>query len=251
MGCLWPALSDGICKQSIQIALRFLNMLRKIYSELLAKHGCQGWWPTRRFGYHPGNKSRKLSEEEMLEVCVGAILTQNTSWKNVEKALAELFSARVMSLEKLAGIRREKLEMLVRSSGFYRQKAERLQLFCRHVLSQYGSFSSMFKKKLGDLRNELLSLKGIGRETADSMLLYAGRKPVFVVDAYTKRLCARLGICDENIKYDELQEVFHRELPRDHKVYNEFHALIVREGKNPETPLVAGRSHAGYKKAEQ
>jgi len=199
--------------------------LYSIYKQLLKKHGPQGWWPTRRYGYHPLNKTRKLSEQEKLEICVGAILTQNTNWKNVEKALDSLFAAKAMDLRKLAAMPRARLEKLIRSSGFYRQKAERLQLFCRHVLENHGNFSTMFKKKLAPLREELLSLKGVGPETADSMLLYAGRKPVFVVDAYTRRLCNHDG------DYHELQAEFHRQLPNRHEVYNEMHALMVKEGK--------------------
>lgn len=205
--------------------------LKQLYEKLLAQHGVQGWWPTRKCGYHPSNKTRKLSEDEMLEICVGAILTQNTSWKNVEKALTNLFAADAMTLRKLAIPRREKLERLIHSSGFFRQKAERVQRFAQHVLKNHGTFSMMFKKKLEPLREELLSLKGIGPETADSMMLYAGRKPIFVVDAYTKRLCSRFGMCDEKISYDELQRRFHDELPRDHKIYNEMHALVVIEAK--------------------
>lgn len=199
--------------------------LYALYKQLLKKHGPQGWWPTRRYGYHPSNKTIRLSEEEKLEICVGAILTQNTNWKNVEKALDSLFAANAMDLKKLATMPRARLENLIRSSGFYRQKAERLQLFCRHVLREHGSFEAMFKHKLEPLREELLSLRGIGPETADSILLYAGRKPVFVVDAYTRRLCKHKG------DYHELQEQFHRQLPRDPRIYNEMHALIVKEGK--------------------
>lgn len=200
--------------------------LHTLYKKLLKKHGPQGWWPTRRFGYHPTNKTRKLSEEEKLEICVGAILTQNTNWKNVEKALNNLFAAKAMSLKTLATMPRAKLEKLIKSSGYYRQKAERLQLFARHVLKNHGNFSNMFKKKLEPLREELLSLKGVGPETADSMLLYAGRKPIFVIDAYTKRLCK------SDCEYHELQERFHKELPNKQEVYNEMHALIVEELKN-------------------
>ncbi|MEM4266335.1 MAG: endonuclease, partial [Candidatus Woesearchaeota archaeon] len=180
--------------------------IKSLYEHLLAKHGPQGWWPTRNMGYHPSNKSRKLSEDEMLEICVGAILTQNTAWKNVEKALDNLFSARAMSLRRLASMPRARLAQLIRSSGYYNQKAERLQLFARHVLKEHRSFSRMFKQDLEPLREELLSLKGIGPETADSMLLYAGRKPIFVIDAYTKRICAREGICKPDVEYHELQE---------------------------------------------
>ncbi len=213
-------------------------MLKKLYDELLAKHGPQGWWPTRSQGYHPSNKTRKLTEADQLEICVGAILTQNTSWKNVEKALDTLFAADTMSLRRLENLRRENLEQLIRSSGYFRQKAERLQLFAQHVLKQHNNFSTMFKKKLEPLREELLSLKGIGPETADSMLLYAGRKPIFVVDAYTRRLCARRGMCDEKMGYHELQKIFHRQIPHNQSIYTELHAPIAADGKNdPRNPL--------------
>jgi endonuclease-3 related protein len=206
-------------------------MLQQWYAQLLKKHRPQGWWPTRKYGYNPANKTRKLDENEMLEICIGTILAQNTAWNNAEKALTALHTHDALSLKKLANLRREKLEKLIHSSGFFRQKAERLQLFARHVLEKHGSFSTMFKKKLEPLREELLSLTGIGPETADSMLLYAGRKPIFVVDKYTKSLCAKLGLCNEKISYDELQQLFHEKLPRDHRVFNEMHALIVAEGK--------------------
>ncbi len=205
--------------------------LKILYKQLLKRHGPQGWWPTRKCSYHPSNKTRKLSEEEQCEICIGAILTQNTNWKNVEKALQNLFAANTMSLQRIATIRREKLEQLIRSSGYFRQKAERLQIFARHILKNHGGFSTMFAQQTQKLREELLSLKGIGPETADSMLLYAARKPVFVVDAYTKRLCAKLGLCDENIDYHKLQKMFHEQLPRKQEIYNEMHALIVEEGK--------------------
>jgi endonuclease-3 related protein len=205
--------------------------IKQLYGRLLEKHGPQGWWPTRKTGYHPLNKSRKLSENEMLEICIGAILTQNTAWKNVEKALANLISSNALDLKKLAVIKQSKLAQLIRSSGYYNQKAERLQLFARHVLKEHGSFSRMFRKDLEPLREELLSLKGIGPETADSMLLYAGRKPVFVIDAYTKRICSRLGICEADADYHELQSKFHSSLPPDAELFNEFHALFVEEGK--------------------
>jgi endonuclease-3 related protein len=203
--------------------------LYALYKKLLKKHGQQGWWPTRKTGYHNSNKTRKLSEKEMLEICIGAILTQNTSWKNAEKALNNLFEAKLASLQRIASTRHALLAKAIKPSGYYNQKAERLQSFARHVMHKHGSFTKMFRKELPQLRKELLTIKGIGPETADSMLLYAGRKPVFVVDTYTKRLCAKNGInCGD---YHTLQAMFHKQLPQNHKIYNEFHAVIVAEGK--------------------
>lgn len=167
----------------------------------------------------------------MLEICVGAILTQNTNWRNAEKALNNLFANNALSLDSLANIRRQKLAKLIRSSGYYNQKAERLQLFAGNVLAMHGSVSKMLKQDTQTARQELLSLKGIGPETADSMLLYAGRKPVFVVDTYTKRFCSKIGMCKKDIDYHELQTKFHKSLPKDHKLFNEYHALIVHAGK--------------------
>lgn len=208
------------------------HQLMQIFNHLFKNYGPQGWWPTQSHSYNPANKTRKLSESDMLEICVGAILTQNTAWKNVEKALAQLIATKNLDLKKLAHIRREKLAQLIRSSGFFNQKAQRLQLFCRHVLKHYSSFSKMFRKSLEPLREELLSLKGIGPETADSILLYAGRKPVFVIDAYTKRICSNLKICKPDVDYHNLQARFHEQLPKNHELFNEFHALLVEHAKN-------------------
>lgn len=198
-------------------------MVRKIYNMLLKKYGKKqtgdlsfaDWWPM----------SGKFKPKE-LEICVGAILTQNTNWKNVEKALENLIKAKMLSAEKIASANLSLLEELVRPSGFYKQKAKRLKEFCRFVVDFDGDF---YKNVT---REQLLKLNGIGRETADSILLYACSKPVFIIDAYTRRLFSQLGLITGNENYDELRKMFEERLPRDVELYKEFHALIVEHEKN-------------------
>ena len=217
-------------------------MVLKVYRTLLARFGEQGWWPTTPEGspeavYRLTNKSRSLSEKEKFEICAGAILTQNTSWTNVKKALASLHRENLMSPEKILQVRFPKLARLIRSSGYFRQKAKKLRAFCRYLVERYhGEVSELLAEPLPDLRNELLNLHGVGPETADSMLLYAGGKPVFVVDAYTRRIGRRLGFFRTE-DYHEAQKFFEINLEnipakRRAAYYNEYHALLVELGKN-------------------
>ncbi len=186
--------------------------LTTVYNKLRSHYGSQDWWPA----------------ETPFEVILGAILTQNTNWNNVEKAIANLRQADALTLDAILCLDREALEQLIRPSGFFRQKAERLQLFCSHIREQHnGSLDHLFGQKLDVAREELLSLKGIGPETADSILLYAGQRPSFVVDAYTQRLFGRLGVFSGKEKYDEIRALFMGNLPREISLYNEYHALIV------------------------
>lgn len=205
----------------------------QLYRELYQRHGPQGWWPTKSKGYHESNATRSFSDSELLEICIGAILTQNTNWSNVEKALASLFEAGVMSVAALSQMDELALAQLIRSSGYFRQKARKLRIFAGHVLARHGSLKEMFAPmhSTNELREELLSLWGIGPETADSILVYAARRPSFVIDAYTKRVCAARGLCAPDIDYHTLQSFFHKQLPPDVKLFNEFHALLVAEGK--------------------
>ncbi|MBI3412707.1 MAG: hypothetical protein HY051_01330 [Candidatus Aenigmarchaeota archaeon] len=205
--------------------------LLKIYQKFLRAYGPQGWWPTTRNGktdYYGG----PANEKERLEVCLGAILTQNTSWKNAGKALRNLHRHSLIDAGKLARIKQNKLAEIIRSSGFHNQKAERLKIFCNHIQKNYnGSLKKLFAKDVDKLKKELLGLKGIGPETADSMMLYAANKPVFVIDAYTKRIFSSLGYLGLKANYDEWQRLFHENLPTDAKLFNEYHALIVEHGK--------------------
>ena len=163
---------------------------------------------------------------------VGAILTQSTAWRNVERAVAKLKTARVLSAKRLASLQPHVLQRLIRPAGYFRQKAKRLQTFSRWYLSAYGANARrMFRRNCWFLRHQLLQIAGIGPETADSMLLYAGDQPVFVIDAYTRRIFTRHQLIDGDESYDTLQRFVMDRLPEDPQMFNEFHALLVRVGK--------------------
>lgn len=186
-----------------------------VYRNLLNEFGRREWWPAHR-NFRP----------KEWEVCAGAILTQNTNWKNVERALDNLNAGKITSPESVIKTDLRKLEELVRPSGFYRQKAARLKALAQFVVS-YGSFRKFVKNVE---REELLKVKGIGFETCDSILLYACGRPHFVIDAYTKRLVKMLGIRTKT-DYESLRAYFEKSLPKDVSLYKEFHALIVEWGK--------------------
>ena len=209
------------------------DTVRGIYSRLHSFFGPQGWWPVYTDngpGYHPGDFSYPRTERQMVEIAFGAILTQQTAWKNVEKALKNLMDEDLIDLEKMANISDERLQKLIVPSGYYRQKAERLKAFSRFVLENHGDMRSMLSLPIEELRRELLSVKGIGKETADSIILYSGRRPIFVVDAYTFRVMERIGLMEKR-DYDMLQDLFQGSMEPDHRVYNEYHALLVELGK--------------------
>jgi endonuclease-3 related protein len=179
--------------------------------------GPMRWWPART----------------PFEVIVGAILTQNTSWGNVERAIANLRSAQMLRPSAIAAARISRLATLVRPSGYFRQKAKKLKAFVRFLQGEYGgSLKRMFDTPTGVLREQLLAVHGIGPETADSILLYAGNHPVFVVDAYTHRIFGRHGITNGKPEYESVRALVEAALPRDSQLLNEFHALIVNTGKN-------------------
>ncbi len=195
-------------------------MLYKIYKKLLKYFGPQGWWPIGGV-YNPSKKH--FSEKEKFEIIVGAILTQNTAWNNVEKALSNLRKENLLELEKIATANLKKLQTLVMPSGFYKQKAKRLKNFTKSIRT-IVLIENM-------LREEWLKINGVGPETADSILLYALGKPYFVSDAYTKRLVNRLGIFNSQ-DYHEIQNFFEKNIPKDVEIYKEYHALIVALAKN-------------------
>jgi endonuclease-3 related protein len=191
--------------------------LLEIYNKLYSFYGPQHWWP----GGSP------------FEVAVGAILTQNTNWSNVEKAIANLKAARVLSASALYRVPAGELALLIRPSGYFNIKAGRLKAFLSFILTAYsGSMKKMGKGDTASLRQELLKVHGIGPETADSILLYALDKPVFVIDAYTKRVMSRHGILAHGASYDEYQQMFHELLAKDVRLFNEYHALLVMVGKD-------------------
>jgi len=192
------------------------NQLQKVFSTLLTTYGPRHWWPG----------------ETPFEVCVGAILTQNTNWGNVEKAIANLKAADRLSITGMHSLVPDELAALIRPAGYFNVKARRLQAFTGFVQQNYhGSLDRLFTGPWQETRQELLAVKGIGPETADSILLYAGQKPSFVVDAYTRRIFSRLGLVDNQVSYDRLRDYFMDRLPLDTALFNEYHALIVELGK--------------------
>lgn len=191
--------------------------LLRLYRTLLRRQGHSGWWPG----------------ETPFEVCVGAILTQNTSWANVEKALAELRRRRVLSFRGLRALAPRRLAPLLRSAGTYNVKARRLLAFVEFLGREYGGeVARMRREDRFTLRKKLLAVPGVGRETADSIALYAAGLPLFVVDAYTRRVFSRLGLIRGDESYDEIQRFFMRALPEDAALYNDYHAQIVRLAKD-------------------
>ena len=203
-----------------------------ICNSLFSKFGPQHWWPVTPEGnLHPEYTGGPKNEKQQLEICFGAILTQNTSWKNVEKAIINLNKNKLIDIKKIKNIKNKKLALIIKSSGYHNQKAKKLKNFCDFLLTDYnGSLKKLFKNNIEKLRNELLSINGIGPETADSIILYAAKKPVFVIDAYTKRVLNRIG-CKEKT-YDGLQRLFMQNLPNSEKLFNECHALLVELGKS-------------------
>ncbi len=192
------------------------QILMNIYQILYQAYGPRHWWPG----------------ETDFEVMVGAILTQNTSWRNVEKAIQKLKGKGALSPEGIRRLKPSRLASLIRSSGYYRTKADRLKTFVDFLFEEYGgNLGRMRRGSLEKLRRELLGVKGIGPETADSILLYGLRKPIFVVDAYTKRILLRHGLISQKASYEEIQKLFMDHLPSDKKLFNEYHALFVHLGK--------------------
>ena len=190
--------------------------LGRYYQRLLEALGPQGWWPA----------------ETRLEVILGAILTQNTTWRNAALAIAKLREAGLLDLHRLREEPEWRLQALIRPAGFFRQKARTIQAFIDWLEANHGgSLRRMFARPTGELRSALLNLKGLGPETVDAILLYAGRKPLFVADAYSRRILERHGLLAAGSTYGEAQEFIHRHLAPDPVVYNEFHALLVEAGK--------------------
>jgi endonuclease-3 related protein len=164
---------------------------------------------------------------------IGAVLTQNTSWKNVEKAILNLKKRKLLSFKRLRDISPAELSEEIRPAGYYNIKADRIKHLIRFIAATYnGNIKRLINDKTQSLRQGLLAVKGIGHETADSILLYAARKPVFVIDAYTHRILVRHGMAWDEATYQELQELFMDNLPEDSDLFNEFHALIVETGKD-------------------
>ena len=212
-------------------------VIRKIYNCLFTSYGPQGWWPLTELrkkggtnpektgsvmGYHPADYTYPQTRNQQFEIICGALLTQNTSWIQVEKTLLNLKQIHSLSSESILSLDQETLKEAIRPAGYYNQKALRLKTL------------ACWFSELGDrvpAREELLSLKGVGPETADSILLYTFKQPSFVVDAYTKRIVTNLGLADEKASYNEIKTLFEENLPEDLAVYQEYHALLVEHAK--------------------
>lgn len=212
------------------------KILSIIYRKLYRSFGPQHWWPAtppKRGGEaRPFRKPIRGRPADPFEVIVGAILTQNTSWRNVEKAIDHLKKEKLLTPAALHQLPHQKLAALIKPAGFFNIKAKRLKNFLDFLFSRYnGRLGSMACVESGRLRQELLAINGIGPETADSILLYAFDKPVFVVDAYTKRIFSRHKIIGHAETYDQIQARFMSRLKRDKSLYNEYHALIVQCAK--------------------
>ena len=215
-------------------------LLMNIYQKLYQAYGPRDWWPA----------------ETSFEVMVGAILTQNTSWRNVEKAIQKLKGKGVLNPEGIHDLKKTQLASLIKSSGYYRIKADRLKAFVNFLFEEFdGDLKRMGRERLGELREKLLGVKGIGPETADSILLYGLKKSIFVIDAYTKRILSRHKMILENTAYEEVQKLFMEHLPLDEKLFNEYHALLVHLGKTvckkiPRCDICPLRDKIGNKKWE-
>lgn len=192
------------------------KLLNSIYHHLYQKYGPQDWWPG----------------DTDFEVIIGAILTQSTSWTNVEKAIHNLKKENLLSPKGLLRIDEKRLAQLIHSSGYFNVKAKKLKAFIHFLFEKHhGNLKKLLEQPWQKLREELLSVYGIGEETADSIVLYAADQPSFVVDAYTKRIFYRLGIIQEKTSYAETREIFMKYLKSDTALFNEYHALIVAFGK--------------------
>lgn len=193
-----------------------VNIFQEMYNRLFRYYGPQNWWPG----------------ETPFEIMVGAVLTQNTNWANVEKAITNLKERGFLEFSGLYAASLEELADCVRPSGYYNIKARRLHNLLQMIAEQYeGELDNLLADSTHSARSNLLTVKGVGPETADAILLYCGRHPVFVVDAYTHRVFSRHGLVPEECDYKELQDAFTARLPQDWRLYNEYHALIVMVGK--------------------
>ena len=195
-----------LCKGNIT------EKLYVLYNQLLAQHGNRKWWPA----------------DTPFEVALGAILTQATSWRNVEKALENLRNAGAFTPEEIASISQAALERLIRPSRYFRMKAQKVRAFVDYITER--PMHVMFRQDVPELREELLTIYGVGPETADTIILYAAGKPSFVVDSYTYRLFSRLGWVEGNYNYEKLRALFMDNLPHEVDLFNAYHALIVGHG---------------------
>ncbi len=215
------------CRQIFFMDRIRFDQLKSIYKLLLSRFGPQGWWPGRT----------------RTEIIIGAILTQNTNWQNVEKAILNLKKARLLNFSALDQGSERAVAGLIRPAGYFNVKARRLKNFVKFFIEDMNSsWKALRVMPFDELRQKLLAVNGVGPETADSILLYALDRPTFVVDAYTKRIFSRYGLIDGSADYGQIQRLFMDHLPADVKLFNEYHALIVRLAKEHcrSRPICAG-----------
>ncbi len=209
--------------------------LINIYNTLLKKYGKQGWWPLTDIdgcnptktgcikGYHPNDYSYPKNKQQIFEICMGAILTQNTSWANVEKAILNLKEKQLLNPNNILNTKKEIISECIRPAGYYNQKADYLKNFSNFFINIKNNVPT---------REQLLTIKGIGKETADSILLYAYNIPSFIIDTYTKRILKNINLINqEDNNYDKIKEKIENELKKDTIIYQEFHALLVEHAK--------------------
>jgi endonuclease-3 related protein len=193
------------------------EILQEVYRRLMARYGPQHWWPAK----------------EPFEVIIGAILTQSAAWTNVEKAINSLRDAGKLSSGALRRTPEPEIARLIYPCGYYNVKAQKLKAFAAWLGERYGDdLDILFYNSIDDLRRQLLGVYGIGEETADSIILYAANKPIFVIDAYTRRIVGRMGLAPQSRRYSVYQHLFMTNLPPDAGMYNEYHALLVRHAKD-------------------
>lgn len=214
--------------------------IQQLYQILLDQYGPQGWWPLSysvnslsndfdEKGYHHGIYGYPTHNQQKLEICLGAILTQNTQWMNVIKALNSLRLKRITTLDRIREVKNNDLALAIKSAGYYNQKAKTIKnLTC--LLDRY-SFQNLEKLPQDDVREKLLNVKGIGPETADCILLYALKKESFVIDSYTKRILLYQGVISEQEKYNSIKQLFESSLKKNLVIFQEYHALLVQHGK--------------------
>jgi endonuclease-3 related protein len=204
--------------------------LLRLYRDLLRRHGPQHWWPGR----------------SAFEIAIGAILTQHTAWTNAARAVAALRARRLLEPARLAAVPETELAEIIRSAGTYRLKARRLRAFTQWLLARFdGRFHNLRRAPLGPLRRELLTVAGLGPETVDAILLYAAHRPVFVADAYTRRMLGQHRLLSPTVGYEEARSFIEAHLPSDPALFNEFHALLVAAGKATRRELTDAPSRAG------
>ena len=213
-----------------------MNLLKRIYSILLKEYGFQGWWPVTPVNYCSGSETAPIygiatkNDKQRLEIIFGAVLTQNTQWKpNVERAIIELNKLNLIDINQILKVKHEILAQAIKSSGYFNQKAKKLKNVAEFL--NKCPIKKLRKMDLWESRKLLLNINGIGPETADSILLYALDKQIFVIDAYTRRIFANLGVIKPEAAYDEVQKLFMDNLEHNHRIFKEYHALIVEHAK--------------------